>query len=154
MKKIVKLLLLFVVPLLFVACSDDEQNEQNYVDLQIEGKSYQGEICLKGVVHEEDGTWYLNTRLEDAQEFDFHFDKELNEKGHINEGYSIRINKIPHGVSLQDIEHIRKTFTGKLTLYEVKDFGSSHVESTASTKTTIVYIEHRYHYVFDVYAIE
>ena len=154
MKTTIKLLFLMMLPLLFAACSNDEQNGQNYVDLQIEGKSYQGEIRLKGNVHEEDGTWYLNTRLEDAQEFDFHFDKELNEKGHINEGYSIRISKIPHGVSLQDIEHIRKTFTGKLTLYEVKDFGSSHVESTASTKTTIVYIEHRYHYAFDVNAIE
>ena len=41
MKKIVKLLLLFVVPLLFVACSDDE-----YEDLQIPRRTINGTVGL------------------------------------------------------------------------------------------------------------
>ena len=57
MKKIVKLLLLFVVPLLFVACSDE------YEDLLIPGRSINGTVKVGGYVYKKDGTWYLSSNL-------------------------------------------------------------------------------------------
>ena len=91
MKKIVKLLLLFVVPLLFVACSDDE-----YEDLQIPGKTIEEPVKLTGHVYNEDETCYLGTKL-----------PVINmDRG---EGAEIKIKSFPNNISLDEIEYIEKT---------------------------------------------
>ena len=57
MKKYLGLLFLFLLPLALAACSDDEE----YVDLQIPGKSIEGIVEITGSVYNQDGIWYLDT---------------------------------------------------------------------------------------------
>ena len=126
MKKIVKLLLLFVMPLLFVACSDDE-----YKDLQIPDKSYTGEVQISGYVyyHETDATWYFSPNDEDWSKY-FHF--------YFEEGASIQINDYSPNVPLEEIEGVEKTFIGRLILY---DYESSALGAT-------------YYYIFNISRVQ
>ena len=128
MKKIVKLLLLFVVPLLLVSCSDDE-----YEDLQIPGKTIEEPVKLTGHVYNEDETWYLGTKL-----------PVINmDRG---EGAEIKIKSFPNNISLDEIEYIEKTFTVKLTLYDV----NHHISGLPYEEYPVV----MYYYVADIYEIE
>ena len=123
MKKIVKLLLLFVVPLLFVACSDDE-----YKDLQIPGKSIEEPVKVTGRVYNKDGNWYLSTDL-----------RKINLVFGFEDAAAIKIKNHPSNINFENIEGIEKTFTVKLTLYNIEHDGPLLVI---------------YHYVADIYEIE
>lgn len=123
MKKIVKLLLLFVMPLLFAACSDDE-----YKDLQIPGKSIEESVKVRGYVYNKDGNWYLSTDL-----------RKINLVFNDEDAAVIKINNHPSTINLESIADIEKTFTVKLTLYNIEHDGP------------LVVI---YYYVADIYEIE
>ena len=126
MKKNLKLLLLIVVPLLFVACSDDE-----YKDLQIPGKSIEATVKVRGCVYNEDGTWYLDTDLRKIIYTYVNFGDE--------EGAVIRVNSHPSNIDLASIAGVEKTFTVKFTLYNIEHDGP---------------LAMIYYYVADIYEIE
>ncbi len=125
MKKIVKLLLLFVVPLLFAACSDDNEekvNRQNGFAVRIEGSVYQ-----------KDEAWYLRSDRTQDEEI-FHLGDE--------EGVEIKIGQFPSYTSLTNMEDVQKTYEGILFLQRKETIGESNCPITV------------YHYVFDIYKIE
>ena len=125
MKKIVKLLLLFVVPLLFAVCSDDNEEKINRQDgfaARIEGSAYQ-----------KDEAWYLRTDRLKIEEV-IHLGDE--------EGVEIQIGQYPSHISLTDIEDVQKTYEGILFLQGKETIGESNCPVTI------------YHYVFDIYDIK
>ena len=90
MKKIAKLLLLFVVPLLFVACDNEwdldwEVNEQ--------GKVCHDEIVLTGELYELNSTWYLRTDMRSVKGF-FWGDEDGWEIQHLEENSRCKIRGV------------------------------------------------------------
>ena len=126
MKKIVNLLLLFVMPLLFVAC-DNEWDLDWEVNKQ--GKVCHDEIVLTGELYELNSTWYLRTDMRSVKGF-FWGDED---------GWEIQIGEYPQNISLADIEGRENTFRGKLTLQDTWSDGMMVV---------------MYYYTFDIYDIK
>ena len=121
--KFLRLLFLMMLPLLFAACSDDE-----YKDLQIPGKSIEEPVKVTGYVYNKDGNWYLRTDL-----------RKINLVFGFEDTAAIKINNYPSTINFENIEGIEKTFTVKLTLYDIEHDGP------------LIVI---YHYVADIYEIE
>ena len=111
MKKYLRLLFLFLLPLTLAACSEDEEK---YVDLQIPGKSIEGIVEVTGYVYNQEGSWYLNTNLREFRDIysSIYFGDE--------DCWDIKIRNYPSDVILESIEEIEKTFTTRLTLYKVE----------------------------------
>ena len=129
MKKVIQFLLLFVLSYVFAACSDDE-----YKDLQIPGKSIEEPVKVTGHVYKRDGTWCLFTDLDSFAYFE-----------PMKEGFEIKVENVSPNISLEEIEDVTKTFTVKLTLYDVE---------TMPSHPYIDYVGFLYHYVADIYEIE
>ena len=133
MKKIVKLLLLFVVPLLFVACSDDE-----YEDLQIPVRTINGTVEVTGSVDYVNGTWFLIADLNSILNLDP--SKEATE---------IKIRNVFSDDSLENLLNLDyggHTFTVKLILYRIE-----HDKPLSPYQE---YVGTIYYYVADIYDID
>lgn len=132
MKKYLGLLFLFLLPLALAACSDDEE----YVDLQIPGKSIEGIVEITGSVYNQDGIWYLDT--DDLCRL-----ANFKDRPYIS--YDIKVKSIPDNISFEEIENAEKVFTIKLILY--------HVEYYGPCKPNEEYPIATYHYVADIYEV-
>lgn len=127
MKKIIKLLLLFVVSLLFAACDNKWDLDWEVTD---RGKVCHDEIVLTGELYELNSTWYLRTDMREAKGFEFGFE----------EGWEIQIDETSLEISLANMEGIKKTFKGILEFQKVTGPDGGESIETGSL----------YHYLFHI----